>query len=198
MRGPCSKRCSQPRSSYSFSHRRRRCLAIPSALRLKRTIPFVPPMRTANRNCWWSACWRGSIRSPACAIPACGIPRPPPPPGGTCIRDYIPVSDLARAPLLALHALEDARANSRPLIYNLGNGQGFSVRQVVEVAREVTGHPIPVIESPRRAGDPAVLIASSEKIRRALGWQPNFPDLKTIVESAWQWHRTRPEGYGSH
>src|ERR1019366_4529650 len=118
-----------------------------------------------------------------------------PTPDGTCVRDYIHVSDLARAHLLALHALEDARENSRPLIYNLGNGQGFSVRQVVEVARKVTGHPIPAIESPRRAGDPAVLIASSEKIRRALGWQPNFPDLKTIVESAWQWHRIQPDGY---
>ena len=114
-----------------------------------------------------------------------------PTPDGTCIRDYIHVSDLPRAHLLALHALE----NFSPLIYNLGNGQGFSVRQVVEVARKVTGHPVPVIESPRRAGDPAVLIASSEKIRRDLGWQPRFPDLKTIVESAWQWHRTRPDGY---
>ena len=91
--------------------------------------------------------------------------------------------------------LESARENSRPLIYNLGNGQGFSVRQVVEVAREVTGHAIPAIESPRRAGDPAVLIASSGKIRRELGWQPKSPDLKTIVESAWQWHRTWPDGY---
>ena len=118
-----------------------------------------------------------------------------PTPDGTCIRDYIHVSDLAHAHLLALHALENTLGNSSPLIYNLGNGHGFSVRQVVEVAREVTGHPIPVIESPRRAGDPVVLIASSEKIRRDLGWQPKFPDLKTIVESAWQWHRTRPDGY---
>jgi UDP-glucose 4-epimerase len=117
-----------------------------------------------------------------------------PTPDGTCIRDYIHVSDLARAHLLALHALE----NSSPLIYNLGNGQGFSVRQVVEVARQVTGHPVPVIESPRRAGDPAVLIASSETIRRDLGWQPRFPDLKTIVESAWRWHRAQPDGYGRH
>ena len=112
-------------------------------------------------------------------------------PDGTCVRDYIHVSDLAYAHLLALQALEKASL----LIYNLGNGQGFSVREVVEVVRKVTGHPIPVIESPRRAGDPAVLIASSEKIRRDLGWQPRFPDLKTIVESAWQWHRTRPDGY---
>ena len=114
---------------------------------------------------------------------------------GTCIRDYIHVSDLAHAHLLALHALEKSPQNSSPLIYNLGNGQGFSVRQVVEVARTVTGHPVPVIESPRRAGDPAVLIASSEKIRRDLGWQPRFADLKSIVESAWQWHRAYPNGY---
>jgi len=114
-----------------------------------------------------------------------------PTPDGTCIRDYIHVSDLARAHLLALDALE----NPNPLIYNLGSGQGFSVRQVVDVARAVTGHPIPVIESPRRAGDPAVLVAGSKKIRRELGWQPRFPDLKTIVESAWQWHRTHPDGY---
>jgi UDP-glucose 4-epimerase len=114
-----------------------------------------------------------------------------PTPDGTCVRDYIHVGDLARAHLLALDALD----KSSPLIYNLGNGQGFSVREVVEVARKVTGHSIPVIESPRRAGDPAVLIASSEKIRRELGWQPRFPDLKSIVESAWQWHRAHPDGY---
>jgi UDP-glucose 4-epimerase len=117
-----------------------------------------------------------------------------PTPDGTCVRDYIHVSDLARAHLLALHALE----NSSPLIYNLGNGQGFSVRQVVEVARKVTAHPIPVIESPRRPGDPAVLIASSEKIRRELAWQPRFPDLDSIVASAWQWHRSHPNGYEKH
>jgi UDP-glucose 4-epimerase len=113
---------------------------------------------------------------------------------GTCVRDYIHVADLARAHLLALHALE-RNDSSAPLVYNLGNGQGFSVRQVVEVARKVTGHPIPVVESPRRAGDPAVLIASSEKIRRDLGWKPQFPDLESIVESAWQWHRKHPAGY---
>jgi UDP-glucose 4-epimerase len=112
---------------------------------------------------------------------------------GTCIRDYIHVSDLARAHLLALEAL--ASESSSRLIYNLGSGQGFSVREVVEVAREVTQHAVPVIESPRRAGDPAVLIASSKKIRRDLGWQPRFPDLKAIVESAWQWQRTHPDGY---
>jgi len=114
-----------------------------------------------------------------------------PTPDGTCVRDYIHVSDLARAHLLALQALAD----SAPLVYNLGNGQGFSVREVVDVARKVTGHPIPVIESPRRAGDSAVLIARSEKIRRELGWQPRFGDLQSIVESAWQWHRSHPDGY---
>ena len=123
-----------------------------------------------------------------------------PTPDGTCIRDYIHVSDLARAHLLALEALalDKEFDNFSPLIFNLGNGQGFSVRQVVEVARKVTGQPVPVIESPRRVGDPAVLIASSEKIRRELGWQPRFPDLETIVESSWQWHRTRPDGYQNH
>jgi len=114
-----------------------------------------------------------------------------PTPDGTCVRDYIHVSDLARAHLLALQAL----ANSAPLVYNLGNGQGFSVREVLDVVRKVTGHRIPVIESPRRPGDPAVLIASSEKIRRELGWQPRFADLPSIVESAWQWHRSHPDGY---
>ena len=116
-------------------------------------------------------------------------------PDGTCVRDYIHVSDLAHAHLLALHALEKSAEKSSPLIYNLGNGQGFSVRQVVEVTRQVTGHPVPVVESARRAGDPAVLIASSERIRRDLGWQPKFADLKSIVESAWQWHRAYPDGY---
>ncbi len=114
---------------------------------------------------------------------------------GTCVRDYIHVIDLARAHILALEALGRTDDNSAPLVYNLGNGQGFSVREVVEVARAVSGHAIPVIEAPRRAGDPAVLIASSQKIRRELGWQPKFQDLKSIVESAWHWHRTHPDGY---
>ena len=123
-----------------------------------------------------------------------------PTPDGTCVRDYVHVSDLAGAHKLALDALETGTGSAsplihKPLIYNLGSGHGFSVRQVVEVARKVTGHPIPVIESPRRTGDPAVLVASSEKIRRELSWQPRFPDLTTIVESAWQWHRTHPDGY---
>jgi UDP-glucose 4-epimerase len=112
---------------------------------------------------------------------------------GTCVRDYIHVSDLAAAHILALNALQ----RSGELIYNLGNGRGFSVRQVVEVARRVTGHAIPVAESPRRPGDPAVLIASSKKIQRELGWNPKSPDLETIVGSAWEWHRRHPDGYAS-
>jgi UDP-glucose 4-epimerase len=114
-----------------------------------------------------------------------------PTPDGTCVRDYIHVSDLAEAHLAALNAL----AHSDKLIYNLGNGKGFSVREVVEGVRRVTGHAIPVKESPRRAGDPAVLIASSEKIRRELKWTPKFPDLESMLKSAWEWHRNFPNGY---
>lgn len=106
---------------------------------------------------------------------------------GTCIRDYIHVHDLARAHLLAFNALKDRDR----LIYNLGNGVGFTVREVIESARRVTGHPIPVVEEPRRPGDPAVLIASSEKIGRELGWKPEYTDLDRILESAWKWHQQR-------
>ena len=113
-----------------------------------------------------------------------------PTPDGTAVRDYIHVQDLAEAHLLAFEALEE-----RPrMIYNLGNGQGFTVRQVVESARRVTGHPIPVEELPRRPGDPAVLIASSAKIENELGWKPRFPQLDDIVRSAWQWHQQRYQG----
>ena len=112
-------------------------------------------------------------------------------PDGTCVRDYIHVADLAAAHLLAL----DALAGRQQLIYNLGNGRGFSVRQVVEVARQVTGHAIPAKDAPRRPGDPAVLVASSEKIRRELGWQPRYPELEQIVASAWEWRRGHPDGY---
>jgi UDP-glucose 4-epimerase len=110
---------------------------------------------------------------------------------GTCVRDYIHVSDLAHAHVLSLAALE---VRDR-LIYNLGNGRGFSVREVIEVARKVTGHAIPAVESPRRAGDPAVLVASSEKIIADLKWKPRYPNLEAIVESAWKWHRENPDGY---
>lgn len=109
---------------------------------------------------------------------------------GTCIRDYIHVTDLAQAHILALEALD---RGSR--VYNLGNGQGFTVKEVIETCREVTGHPIPAEVGPRRPGDPAVLVASSERIRRELGWQPRYPDLRTIVEHAWNWHRAHPYGY---
>lgn len=113
-----------------------------------------------------------------------------PTPDGTCIRDYIHVIDLANAHILALRALD---GGSRT--YNLGNGRGFSVKEVVETARAVTGHPIPTRVVGRRPGDPAVLVASSEKIRRELGWTPQYPDLRTIIETAWRWHRTHPHGY---
>jgi UDP-glucose 4-epimerase len=114
-----------------------------------------------------------------------------PTPDGTCIRDYIHVADLAEAHLLALQALEgDAAPNAR-LIFNLGNGQGFSVREVIESARRVTGHPIPAEICPRRAGDPAVLVASSEKAMRELGWKPKYTELDEILRTAWIWHRKR-------
>ena len=113
-----------------------------------------------------------------------------PTPDGTCVRDYIHVIDLAQAHILALQALEEC---SR--VYNLGNGHGFSVREVIETARQITGHPIPTIEGPRRPGDPAVLIASSAKISRQLGWQPRYPDLRAIISSAWDWHKKHPHGY---
>lgn len=106
---------------------------------------------------------------------------------GTCIRDYIHVQDLARAHLLAFNALGERDR----LIYNLGNGVGFTVREVIESARRVTGHAIPVIEEPRRPGDPAVLIASSEKIGKELGWKPEHAQLDSILESAWKWHQQR-------
>jgi UDP-glucose 4-epimerase len=106
---------------------------------------------------------------------------------GTCVRDYIHVLDLARAHLLALAALKE---RSR-VIYNIGNGQGFTVLEVIESARRVTGRPIAVEERERRAGDPAVLVASAEKIKAELGWKPQFAELDTIVASAWDWHQKR-------
>ncbi|WP_449061869.1 UDP-glucose 4-epimerase GalE [Planomonospora algeriensis] len=104
-----------------------------------------------------------------------------PTPDGTCVRDYVHVSDLARAHLLAL----DACAPGEHKVYNLGSGSGFSVQEVVSVCREVTGHPIPAVVGGRRAGDPAVLVASSEKIQRELGWKPEHPELRDIVADAW-------------
>ncbi|MGD0547342.1 MAG: UDP-glucose 4-epimerase GalE [Terracidiphilus sp.] len=114
-----------------------------------------------------------------------------PTPDGACIRDYIHVSDLADAHLLALDALEAAPESASRLIYNLGNGQGFSVLEVIESARRVTGHPIPAELCPRRPGDPAVLVASSEKAIRELGWKPNYTQLDEIVRTAWVWHQKR-------
>jgi UDP-glucose 4-epimerase len=111
-----------------------------------------------------------------------------PTPDGTCVRDYIHIIDLADAHMLALKwAGSD--------VFNLGSGDGYSVRQVVEVARKVTGHKIPVIEKPRRPGDPPKLVGDSTKIRNVLGWSPRFDSLEAIIDSAWQWHRAHPMGY---
>lgn len=113
---------------------------------------------------------------------------------GTAIRDYIHVMDLASAHYLAVEKL---RREERSGIYNLGNGQGYSVREVIEMARRVTAHPIPAEEKGRRAGDPAVLVASSEKAKRELGWNPKHESLEEIIDSAWAWHRTHPDGFRS-
>ncbi len=112
-------------------------------------------------------------------------------PDGTAIRDYIHVEDLARSHLLALNSVLAGEHR----IYNLGNGLGFSVREVIETARKVTGVPINTVEAPRRAGDPPILVASSRKIRDELGWTPQKPDLATMIGDAWQWHQTHPQGY---
>ena len=114
-----------------------------------------------------------------------------PTPDGTCIRDYIHIIDLAQAHVLAVESLDEKPVQ----IYNLGNGQGYSVREVIETARAVTGHPLPVVEYPRRPGDAPRLAASSEKIRRELGWAPRHPSLKDIIGSAWGWHKSHPNGY---
>jgi UDP-glucose 4-epimerase len=114
-----------------------------------------------------------------------------PTPDGTCIRDYIHIVDLISAHLLALEALEGCDC----LVYNLGSGRGYSVREVIETAREITGHAIPAIESPRRPGDAPRLVASSEKIGQELSWKPKHSDLREILSSAWDWHRSHPRGY---
>ncbi len=111
-------------------------------------------------------------------------------PDGTCVRDYIHVADLADAHIRAMRALDQGSRK-----YNLGNGRGFSVKEVIETAREVTGRSIPAEIGPRRAGDPDILIASSETINHDLGWQPQYPDLRTIIEMAWAWHLKHPQGY---
>ncbi|MDY6838863.1 MAG: UDP-glucose 4-epimerase GalE [Thermodesulfobacteriota bacterium] len=112
---------------------------------------------------------------------------------GTCVRDYIHVEDLTKAHLLALERLLNGLPGGQ---YNLGNGKGYSVEEVVDVARRVTGRPIATKVTARRAGDPAVLISSSRKAAEELGWHTKFPDLETIVETAWNWHRAHPDGYG--
>lgn len=118
-----------------------------------------------------------------------------PTPDGTCIRDYIHVSDLADAHLRAVDYL---RGGGESDVFNLGNGQGFSVKEVIETSRQVTGCDIPVVMEARRAGDPAVLVASSAKARSVLGWSPNRVKLEDIIASAWKWHHSRPDGYGGN
>lgn len=117
-----------------------------------------------------------------------------PTPDGTCIRDYVHISDLIDAHLLALQALETRDR----LVFNLGNGEGYSVRQVIETARQVTGCSIPASEVERRPGDAPRLVASANRIRNELGWQPRYPELDSIIASAWDWHRSRPDGYARH
>ncbi len=111
---------------------------------------------------------------------------------GTCVRDYIHVTDLAQAHILALEYLKKGKESNT---FNLGNGIGFTVNEIVEAARKVTGHPIPAKIEPRRAGDPSKLIASSEKARTVLGWDPQFTDINTIIETAWNWRKNHPNGY---
>ena len=113
-------------------------------------------------------------------------------PDGTGVRDYIHVNDLAQAHILAMKYLRDGNDSN---IFNLGNGVGFTVKEVVETARKVTGHPIPAKEEPRRSGDPSMLIASSAKAKEVLGWNPQYADLETIIGTAWKWHKSHPNGY---
>jgi UDP-glucose 4-epimerase len=111
---------------------------------------------------------------------------------GTCVRDYIHVTDLSDAHILAVEKLREGCDSS---IYNLGNGTGFSVKEVIEIARQVTGHPIPTVMEARRAGDPATLVASSERTKAELGWKPRYAHLEQIMETAWNWHQSHPNGY---
>jgi UDP-glucose 4-epimerase len=113
-------------------------------------------------------------------------------PDGTCIRDYIHVTDLAEAHILALKALMDEKSSG---VYNLGNGNGYSVKEVLKTAENVTGKKIKSDEAARRPGDPARLVASSDKMQRELGWIPKYPQLTTIIQTAWEWHRAHPKGY---
>lgn len=116
-----------------------------------------------------------------------------PTPDGSCIRDYIHIADLVSAHILALEGL----SGKDKLVYNIGSGSGFSVKEVIEIARQVTGHSIPAEESPRRAGDPPRLVASSERIQRDLGWQAQHSSLAEIIGSSWEWHQSHPQGYAA-
>jgi len=116
-----------------------------------------------------------------------------PTPDGTCIRDYVHVTDLAEAHFLALEALESGGPST---VYNMGNGSGYSVKEVISAAEDVTGRKVNAVPAPRRPGDPARLVASSEKIKRELGWEPRYRDLRTIIETAWKWHSSHPNGFG--
>ena len=114
---------------------------------------------------------------------------------GTCVRDYIHVTDLAQAHILALKYLDKGNKSN---IFNLGNGEGFTVKEVIETARKVTGHPIPAKVTPRRQGDPAKLVAASDKARKILGWTPEHDSLEEIISTAWNWHKNHPDGYGKN
>ncbi len=114
-----------------------------------------------------------------------------PTPDGTCVRDYVHVEDLAQAHVLALERLSE----NQPIVCNLGTGQGHSVREVIQTAERITGQSVPVVEAARRPGDPPFLVAQADRARQLLGWQPEFPDLESIVSSAWNWHRRHPRGY---
>ena len=116
-----------------------------------------------------------------------------PTPDGTCVRDYVHVTDLARAHMLALDRLLSGAPSA---VYNLGNSRGYSVREVIALAEEVTRRGIPAVEARRRAGDPAVLVAGSQRIKSELGWRPQYEDLKTIIQTAWQWQQKRGEPRG--
>jgi UDP-glucose 4-epimerase len=117
-----------------------------------------------------------------------------PTPDGTCIRDYVHVEDLAQAHVLALDALEQRPERA----YNIGNGQGYSVREVINVARDVTGIDFPAEECDRRPGDAPILVASSERLNDELGWVPKYPKLEDIITTAWAWHSGHPHGYNTH
>jgi len=116
-------------------------------------------------------------------------------PDGTCIRDYIHIDDLCRAHLLALKKLSNDSDRGRELVYNLGNGNGYSVREVIETVKKVSGRDFKVVEADRRPGDPPVLTADATKVKNELGWRPELPELGKMVSTAWKWHTAHPNGY---